>query len=99
MNYKEVFTLAQKKGYEEYYHWQHGAEEILQPNVEKFQYMELCLIQQWLRDKKDKRVLVNHSDSFGYYYTINNIKPAFEYYQTYEEPLLNGVHEALKLLA
>lgn len=115
--YKTVFQLAQDKGYKLY---QAGSitnmEDVVaaNPNRQKYLdhvvYIELTLIQKWLRDEHRIKSGLHHiydgSASFKVW-TIgaNTRKPneyalAFmtAYYDMDEQALLNGVGEALKLL-
>jgi hypothetical protein len=96
--YKEVFQLAQERGYKFKY-----------PTCQVFvegepELLELTLIQKWLRDEHKILVLIDcvsvgelfqpcikwHKDAHREQYGSG--------YTTYEEALLQGIAEALKLI-
>lgn len=101
MNYKEIFQLAQDKGYTSEITW------LSFPTLEMYHLVELTLIQKWLRDKH--KIIVDVSFDKG----IGNTAPTFycRIYKgtrdtakdvpdaaAYEQALLEGIAEALKLI-
>ena len=111
MNYKEVFQLAQDKGYNPEYRVDLSPKEQMSQFADHYpsegRYIDLCLIQKWLRDEHKIEVEVgytssNEGTSYRYGYgTIGKMNWIFprDFKSTYEEALLNGIYEALKLLA
>lgn len=90
MNYKEVFKLAKHKGYLPFGY---------------IDYYELCRIQKWLRDEYAIHITIRID--FGSPIWYDWIIPTREgedileentFYLSYEEALLTGVSEALKLI-
>ena len=119
MNYKEVFQLAQDKGYEmaflnrlsEYEKDTKRFEIALSETV----LLELTLIQKWLRDEHKLQMMIITSgtkDNLQYvaimqYCYLPDTEMADElrkvgkripYSTTYEQALLEGINEALKLI-
>lgn len=104
-NYKEVFQLAQDKGYMLRQESTDNGTILYNTEIEK--YIELTLIQKWLRDEKgiDIEVKNQYTDPFQgkwYYATIFIVRsrttPPTTQDTTYEQALLQGINEALKLL-
>lgn len=124
--YKEVFQLAQEKGYRisfaddvsdvgiikvEDYLWgdedeakqTHSIQALLEISL-----IELTLIQKWLRDKHNLAVLVTIPFDVFWRYVIDGINGNGYYtdsdykdhkeFDTYEQALLEGIYEALKLI-
>lgn len=58
----------------------------------------LTLIQKWLREEKKKIVLVQFSETFGWWNSISGVKRAFEYWVSYEDALKEGLFTTLKNL-
>lgn len=106
MNYKEVFQLAQEKGYKRRYNYTN----YNPPNAEystwdeNTQLLELTLIQKWLRDEKKILVeplfnLENCNSFLCVVYQNNRGKELDDTFATYEQALLEGIAEALKLIS
>jgi hypothetical protein len=104
MNYKEVFQLAQDKGYL-------PCERFLNGNgfrspefeTEEVQLLELTLIQKWLREQHHIDLAIRLDYEAGkYFYDLDapNWEPIIsdELSDTYEQALLEGIAEALKLI-
>jgi hypothetical protein len=122
--YKEVFQLAQSKGYDSILCTmaRYGGSATLPHNVTDAasELCELALIQKWLRDDKGIYVTTKHfhdilegagENEMDIHQTLwewevvdtNNDKDwidfsSGEYHHTYEESLLEGINEALKLI-
>lgn len=101
MTYKEVFQLAQDKGYS----------ELSYPDFEGYKYennilLELTLIQKWLRDEHKTEVVIfpmqflpkNYSVEIGNTLTGLQTSHDLKHFNSYEDALLQGISEALKLL-
>ena len=79
----------------------HSYQELL-----TLSYLEMCLIQKWLRDKHNIGVAASqfpvYNGKYGYQYGKTSISsgwtPCFEEGETYEKALSKGIYEALKLL-
>ena len=128
MTYKEVFQLAQDKGYKLFFDWKEAMEQGDQDEIfiinPELTLSELTLIQKWLREEhqlditpKKQVIYPDFPDKRqrGYGGHIDNLKEPTKVLRmevstmylsmgdyfgtTYEEALLNGVHEALKLLS
>lgn len=108
MDYKTLFQLAQDKGYQ--YQFVHP---LFTKEHEKtnFLFLELTLIQKWLRDEhKMKAIALPYSlpaaaleiSEVTWIWMIHRVKSStateVKYFDTYEEALLNGINEALKLI-
>lgn len=109
INYKDVFQLAQDKGYK--LHDNRPIPQALSEETkQKIILLELTLIQKWLRDEHkifleisqqqyyapNKIVFsVNPAKLIAEQMRITTVSPKAE---TYEEALLNGINEALKLI-
>jgi hypothetical protein len=108
---KEVFQLAQDKGYELVF-IDVDKMNIYEPlelvlDSKNCLLLELTLIQKWLRDEFEYNVIVKPTDVnvSVCYYQWEIITTAFEkiitnqiIYPSYENALPDGIHEALKLL-
>lgn len=117
MTYKEVFQLAQDKGFVltiaksvgttgdgkfvinvADYLWEYRNGEQMEST-----YIELCLIQKWLREEKSISVVVSDTYVTQDYKVItrmlySNETLFVELFSSYDEALLNGINEALKLI-
>lgn len=96
IKYKDVFQLAESKGYNSFSKMTYtkGTNDI---------YIELCLIQKWLRDTHKTHLSIFFGLSNKYKYSIVKLTPESfnsndELFNTYEECLLIGINEALKLI-
>jgi hypothetical protein len=107
MDYKQVFELAETKGFElQYKNW-YGIVD----NSDIIGYLELCLIQKWLREEHNIHVTVDYyceryynaikkaekreKPGQNYYKRVGNTE---EGYETYNEAHLEAIKEALKLI-
>ncbi len=98
MNYIDVFQLAKSKQYVPYLDELYDSDSLI--------FIELCLIQKWLRDNHNLAVLVSIPFDVFYRYSIDGINGNGYYtdstyketvdFNTYEAALLNGIAEALK---
>lgn len=61
-------------------------------------FLELTIIQKWLRDEHNLDVLVMPVKYTEYGYQIRPANSVRDKYKTYEEALLNGINESLKLI-
>lgn len=114
-NYKEVFQLAESKGYElrvltnfyllfqsdisTIYQKNFYSEDINENTNVEYLFLECCRLQKWLR--AEHRIEVFISNFTGHYKPYYGKLPALlneTFYGTYEDALLNSVHEALKLI-
>lgn len=97
-NFKEVFEVAEAKGYK--YDWRVASND---------EFLQLSLIQKWLREEKNIAILVINFIKVNYGYKIIRDmnygklpeiqKCSFSNnWETYEEALLQGINEALKLI-
>jgi hypothetical protein len=97
MTYKEVFQLAQDKGYK----GKHIAFPSALISEDEYCLIYLTLIQKWLRDKYMIFVSLDLDRNNSYCFRImkyNSLYPTLFFGNTYEEALLNGINEALKLI-
>ena len=111
--YKEVFQLAQGRGYE--LNFVDTAKMSLYEPLEliidakNIYLLELTLIQKWLRDEEELSVYCDIPVEIYWRYVVHGTgKRAATYtdsgykekknFTTYEEALLEGIAEALKLL-
>jgi hypothetical protein len=100
-NYKEVFQLAKDKGYGQY--WTDDAYTHL-ADGELNVYQELCCIQKWMRDEHKIVLSVASMNPYFQWFLQDHEKETEHSYlksgseSTYEEALLQGVLEGLKLL-
>lgn len=102
--YKEVFQLAQEKGFELQFTNVDTFEQYFAA-PEEWELLELTLIQKWLRDEKKIAVIVD-LPSNGYYWILHDLSLEQDrmisyqkgYSASYEQALLEGINEALKLL-
>lgn len=109
MDYKEVFQLAQEKGYDSIivFPARYGGDAALPHEAinEAAKLCELTLIQKWLRDNICICTLIDLQPN-GYYWYLHDlslkqdrtISFSREYFDSYESALLEGINEALKLL-
>ena len=72
--------------------------------VEVLKHLSLYEAQKWLREEKGI-LLYPEKNSIGWFYTthynigkVHRFKYSEEYYDSYEEALLKGIKEAVKLL-
>lgn len=104
--YKEVFQLAQDKRYKFYisYEW---SEQLIRDKRETELFIELVLIQKWLRDEHKIHVFTSpRFDGENWKWNIQEqrhrglTKPVTSSDKgfTYEQALLEGINEALKLI-
>ena len=120
MNYKEVFQLAQDKGYRNYlsdiFAEQYTAGtrnegysdlEIEAEVKEVENLLELTLIQKWLRGEHKIGVHLDlQFNGYGYCWLLYDLSLKQDrtitfskiYFNTYEQALLEGITEALKLI-
>jgi hypothetical protein len=102
IDYKTVFQLAQEKGYVRYF--QGDTVKMLHSD-----FIELTLIWKWLRDEKGIFIEIHHlvPTSYNFYFRAcsekgKDIKNARiegrTIWDTYEQALLEGTAEALKLI-
>jgi hypothetical protein len=96
-NYKEVFQLAQDKGYKPAFfktenHWQDSPESF-----NRMLLLESTLIQKWLRDEQDITVLIDYG-FVAKWDVQGDVQYTSKEYPTYEAALLEGIHQALKLI-
>jgi hypothetical protein len=115
MTYKEVFQLAQDKGYKNYLsdifsdqytgtrNEGYGDLEIEAEVKEVEQFLELTLIQKWLREEKQISVVVE--DHYSTMDWVARVRPVWalpsengRLCSSYEQALLFGINEALNLL-
>lgn len=107
MTYKEVFQLAQEKGYE--LNFVDAAKMSLYEPLElildtkNIYLLELTLIQKWLRDEHNLSIIVE--DHYSTCDWVVRVRPSWDMpsengrlRRTYEEALLEGIAEALKIL-
>lgn len=106
MTYKEVFQLAQDKGYKCRMNWQivkQGMTHQIFP-VDELVIFELTLIQKWLRDEKEIDIEVSNqytSPVLGKWYFAKVLymdRRVLMNKRTYEDALLDGITEALNLI-
>ena len=109
-NYKDTFQLAQDKGYEAQFTNVDTSEKYFAAPKE-WQLLELTLIQKWLRDEYKIMVqpmyVFHRTDEGLPPFNVGKIPNSHTSYiatgeniwcDTYEQALLEGIHEALKLL-
>jgi hypothetical protein len=80
LNLNEVRKLAESKGYKSPYYVPIN-NEVLQ----------LALMQQWLREKRDKIVLVHYKHNIGFFFEFNA-------WDNYEQALMEGINGTLQQL-
>lgn len=108
MNYKEVFQLAQEKGCPDWMHKQYDVSlyeyEMEHNNV---LLLQLTLIQKWLRDEHNIQIIITASgkaEEMRYHfiapvaYLPNKARMDVIRKDSYEQTLLEGIGETLKLL-
>lgn len=110
--YKDVMVLAEEKGYKLDFSVDLVNEDIqFYHNPETSRYIDLCLMQQWLRDDHNIRIGIDICYGDGAYsaklHTIGanerhpsefSFKSQCEFHDTYEQALMEGINEALKLI-
>jgi hypothetical protein len=104
-NYKEVFQLAQDKGYYSilcHLAKYRGSAEL--PHGETDGASELCeltLIQKWLRDEHKAFVEVGQDKKVYFCKVYGKVLSPLGFtknYRTYEDAMLQGINVALKLI-
>lgn len=101
---KQVFKLALEKGYDSIV-CECFAEDRL-PDIKGIGYfLELVMIQKWLRDKHHINIIPTPSDFIYDYAKIlykvtvyAGDEPTFHDFESYEDALLMGINEALKFI-
>jgi hypothetical protein len=99
INYKEIFELAQQKGYIPYI----ASNSYPSLKLRDYWYLELCLIHKWLRDIHKVQVLVEWQHAKMFWAVVKGNTPHLEteyceYGLSYEEALINGIKAALNML-
>lgn len=108
MNYKEVFKLAQDKGYGLKFTWSLENTEYTETSFDMDDLIlcELTLIAKWLREQHKIHITIHLGLKLTYYWQLmdlslqqdNTINTKLEYLPTYEAALLAGIKEALKFI-
>jgi hypothetical protein len=115
-NYNEVFQLAQDKGYKQEFSVELINEDVfMYHNPEMLRFIDLCLIQKWLRDEHKIHIDVSFYGNKWYAdleslkqkkrtdgtirkHTSNLKSDETDGSNVYEDALLNGISEALKII-
>ncbi len=107
--YKTVFQLAESKGYNPEFNVQLEPKEIKSQFADHYpeecRYIDLCLIQKWLRDERKIIVQIELTVKAkplyrAFVYPIETFKSSAkcEWIDNYEQALIEGINEALKLI-
>lgn len=94
---EELVKLAEEKEYNKF-HPLWFENNIIEP---KSWFMELCLLQKWIRDTHNIHISINSLGQCNYHLLVGfvgNILTKGNNYSTYEEALEKGLQEALNLI-
>lgn len=108
MTYKELFKLAEDKGYKMFFKshpYPIQIENSKDETAREFEFFEIGRIQKWLRAEHNNIHIVIDKTADGYVFTGYDHRGAKtkelwieENFKTYEDALLNGINKALNLI-
>ncbi len=93
----DTCVALKELGYDDVTHYYFNKEGVRTPRIPLYE------AQKWLREEKDI-IVYPEKNSFGWYYAIHyNVGKVHQFkyseeYETYEEALLEGIKEAVKIL-
>lgn len=106
---KEIIERAERLGYKTYFKWflneplivYHGyIVHLGEEKTKQHDYIELCLIQKWLREEKNIVIIIKYTENNEFYAVVyKNYKEELSYdYESYTGALEEGIKKALEIL-